>query len=208
MVAIMDGNQNINNSLVLSYEALSLISNFFLIWFVWFIWVRQARYKNILDENATTDADFAVMIYNLPHSLSKKELYSIVLRTGVDESNIVYTNKWFAFEHILQLKKKQAYWLQKRKYLEVYRMKKQQLRVENAQSMYPKRTMLHWPPFKKFPTEEIIKENWSKIESELLKEDIQEVKYWGTSIVVLKTEKDAETVIKFYSVNRTYRYCK
>ena len=60
----------------------------------------------------------------------------------------------------------------------------------------------------KYPTEETINENWSKIETELLKEDIQEVKYCGTSIVVLKTEKDAETVIKFYKVNKKRRYCK
>ena len=74
--------------------------------------------------------------------------------------------------------------------------------------MLPKRRMLGWPPFKKFPSEDIIKENCTKIESELLKEDIQEVKYWGTSIVVLRTEKDVEKVINFYLVNKKIRYFK
>ena len=68
--------------------------------------------------------------------------------------------------------------------------------------------MLGWSPFKKFPSEDIINENCTKIESELLKEDIQEVKYWGTSIVVLRTEKDVEKVINFYLVNKKIRYFK
>ena len=62
VVAIMDTNLNINQSLVYAYEALALISNFFLILFISYMWVKQAKYKNNLDENASTDADYAVII--------------------------------------------------------------------------------------------------------------------------------------------------
>ena len=123
VVSIMDSNQNVNKPLVYIYEAISLISNFFLIGFISIMWIKQAKYKNYLDENATTDADFAVMIKNLPLDISKGELYDLILRAGVEESHIVYHNKWYAFEHILKLKKKQFYWLQKRKYLEFFKQK-------------------------------------------------------------------------------------
>lgn len=123
VVSIMDSSHNVNQPLIYIYEAISLISNFSLIVFISFMWIKQAKYKNYLDENATTDADYAVMFKNLPLDISKNELYELITRTGVEESNIVYHNKWYAFEHILKLKKQQFFWLQKRKYLEFFRQK-------------------------------------------------------------------------------------
>ena len=88
-------------------------------------WIFQDRYVNTLDENTKTDADFAVMIINLPTSLLNNELRNSIEKTGVSESQIIYINKCYRFDHILKLKQQQLYWLQKYKYLEVYRSKSQ-----------------------------------------------------------------------------------
>lgn len=84
-------------------------------------WVFQDRYVKLLDEETQTDADFAVMFINLPHTLLNNELRKAIENTGIKESDIIYINKWYRFDHILKLKKQQLYWLQKQKYLEVYR---------------------------------------------------------------------------------------
>ena len=50
--------------------------------------------------------------------------------------------------------------------------------------------------------------NIQQIEEELLRDDISEVKYWGFTFVVFKTQGDAEKLVKYYQINRQLRYCK
>ncbi len=50
--------------------------------------------------------------------------------------------------------------------------------------------------------------NIQEIEGELLSDEISEVKYWGFTFVVFKTQGDAEKLIKYYKINRQLRYCK
>lgn len=49
--------------------------------------------------------------------------------------------------------------------------------IEDYNEAYPKRTLLDWPPCEKFPTDEEIESKLNSIQTELLSEDLQEVKY-------------------------------
>lgn len=135
-----------SQSIVVIYEILSMITNFFTIGYIWFMWIREARYKNMLDEKNITDADYAVMLYNLPIDISKPKLFEIIQRSGVEESNVIYTNKWFDFEKILKLKKRQYFWLHKKKLLEVFRNKKKRMGFSDYKTLYPNNILTKWPP--------------------------------------------------------------
>lgn len=147
--AIENPNDKFNQSIVIIYEVLSMITNFFTIGYICFLWVNEARYKNLLDEKTITDADYAVMLYNLPINISKPKLFEIIKRSGVDESNVIYTNKWFDFEKILKLKKKQYHWLHKKKLLEVFRSKKKKMGFKDYKTLYPNNILTKWPPCSK-----------------------------------------------------------
>ena len=147
--AIDDPLGKFNQSVVIIYEILSMLTTFFIIGYIWYMWIQEERYKNLLDEKTITDADYTVMLYNLPIDISKPQLLEIIKRAGIEESNIVYTNKWFEFDKILKLKKKQYDWLYKKKHLEVYRNKKRKMGDADYKTKYPKASILTCPPFKK-----------------------------------------------------------
>jgi hypothetical protein len=93
------------------------------------------------------------------------------------------------FDKILKLKKQQLYWYEKRKYLEVFRLKLKENGEEDWENTYPPTSILSTTPCKKYPRDSVISENIEKIESELLDEKNQKVTYTGSSIVIFKTEK-------------------
>lgn len=188
-----------HKQLIIVYEVLAMLCNFALIILASFFWVQQIKYKNQLDENAKTDADFAVIFQNLPLDLNKDGLHKLINKAGVKDDSIVYTCKWYEFSHILNLKKKQFYWLHKLKYLEAFRRRHaHKLNTEELSNLYPKRSLLNWPPYKQFPTEDMIRQELKEVENELVWEENKEVNFCGTTIVVLRREKDAEDVISHY----------
>lgn len=118
---IINDQTGVNNTLITVYEVIELVSIIIIMIMIGIFWVFQDRYVKLLDEETQTDADFAVMFINLPHNLLNNDLRIAIQNTGIKESNIVYINKWYRFDHILKLKEQQLYWMQKQKYLEVYR---------------------------------------------------------------------------------------
>lgn len=68
--------------------------------------------------------------------------------------------------------------------------------------------LLSYNPWIKYPSDIKIENKLIEINRELLEEYNQNVEYWGVSIVVLKTEKDAQKLIEYYKVNKTKRYFK
>lgn len=68
--------------------------------------------------------------------------------------------------------------------------------------------LLSYTPWIKYPTDVKIETKLFEINRELLEDNNQNVKYWGVSIVVLKTEKDAQKLIEYYKVNKLKRYSK
>lgn len=75
---------------------------------------------------------------------------------------------------------------------------------EELNEKYPSRSLLVWPPCKKFPTEELINEKLSEIEEELMMSKNQRVKYCGTTIIVFKTENEVAQLIEHYKKDTGY----
>lgn len=195
---IMDDDGNIINELEFLYNLIFMLTNLALMISLWVFWVKQEKYNNYLDEQTKTDADFAVMFKGLAQDFTSKQLKTQLIDIGIKEENIIYVNKCFKIDHIMNLKKKQFKWLHKKMYLQVFRKKMAERGHEDLSELYPPRSILRWPPCAKYPSLEEINENLEQIQNELLDEHNQKVSYWGTSIVVFKTEKDAENVINHY----------
>ena len=175
---IVNKEGEVNETLVILYEVVAMLLNFLLIILTCIFWVKQMKYKNSLDTDAKTDADFAVMFQNLPLSTTKTQLHELVAAAGVDDNDIVYTNKCFEHQHILKLKQQQYYWLTMKKSLEAFRERhKDKMSQEQLAEFYPKRTMFTWPPWRKFPREVTIEEKLNEIHVELMSEENQQVKY-------------------------------
>ena len=205
---IMDGKGNTKKGLAIAYEVIFFLTNILLMVFTCLFWIKQEKYKNKLDEDNQTDADYAVMIKNLPVGLKNSELKAVLAQNGIDEEGIIYINKCFKIDHIMKLKKEQFEWVHKKKYLEVFRRMRQEEGDPDFGSAYPPRSILDFPSCKKFPTEDQIVEKLEGIQKELLDENNQKVEYCGTSIVVFENEVDAETVANHYNVNKFKRYIK
>lgn len=110
---IVNEDGEIDHTLVRLYEVIALLTNILLMVITWIFWVKQINYRNLLDYNTKTDADFAVMMYNLPYDLLNSELRDTLKRNvGVDDSQIIYTNKCYEYDYILYLKSQQMKWLQ------------------------------------------------------------------------------------------------
>lgn len=182
-----------------AFEVLAMLTNFLLIICTGIFWVVQMRYVHFLDEKSITDSDFAVMFFNLPLEITKADLHKLIVEAQVDPANIVYTNKCFDFKHVLKLKKKQFYWLKKIKYLEAYRKRFEGKVPENElNNVYPPRSILSWPPCKKFPREATIIQNLELLCSKLSQDKYKEVHYCGNTIVVLNNQRDPEKLISHY----------
>lgn len=188
-----------SKGVIFGYEVIVMLTNFLLILLTCVFWVKQVKYKHSLDEKSSTDADFAVMFQNLPLDTSKKDLHELVKKAGVDPECIVYSCKCYEFRHILNLKKQQFRWLLKKKYLEMFREKHhKEVTADKLSELYPSRSLFNWPPWKKFPKQEEIEAKLDSLQDQLMEENMREVKYCGTTIVVMKTEHDADTVISHY----------
>ena len=172
-----------------------------MILFTWGFWVKQNKYKNELDEESITDGDFAVMFQNLPIDISKSSLHQLIIDADVDPGNIVYTNKWYRINNIIKYQKQREFWMHKLKYLEMFRQRYAQDNTQQQlEELYPKRNLLSRPPFARFPTEKEIKDNLEEVEKELNKDNNQKVIYSGTTIIVMKNQRDADKLIKFYEI--------
>jgi hypothetical protein len=75
------------------YEVIAMITNFVIILSICVFWVKQARYQRDLDIESKTDADYAVMIRNLPIDIKYSQLRAGLLKAGIKDSDIIYTNK-------------------------------------------------------------------------------------------------------------------
>jgi hypothetical protein len=136
------------------------------------------RYVHFLDEQSITDSDFAVMFFNLPLDITRIDLHKLIKDAKVNPENIVYTNKCYDFKHVLKLKHKQFYWLKKIKYLEAYRKGFEgKISDKDLRDIYPPRSILNWPPFKKFPKEATVIENLESLHSKLSQDKYKEVQY-------------------------------
>lgn len=144
----------------------------------------QIRLKVKLDEKNKTDADFAVMMYNLPKALLNSELRkSIKENTDIEDSDIIYINKCYEYDKFLEIKQNQLKWLQYKMNLHVFRKKKED-NGEDVEDVYPKVAGLN--PCKRFPRDEEIDERLVEIEEDLLNPDNSLANYCGVSIIVCR----------------------
>ena len=90
----LNGNHITDYTLLKSYEYLTLFTNILQMVLIAIFWVRQDKLKVDLDLNNKTDADFAVIVSNLPNDILTSELRKkIIDNTGIKNDDIVYTNK-------------------------------------------------------------------------------------------------------------------
>jgi hypothetical protein len=207
-VDIIIEDEKASDTLIRIYEAIALLTNLMLMVITWIFWIRQKHYKENLDKTHKTDADFWVMMYNLPKDMICSTLKSTLIDVvGVNESDIIYINKWYEYDHILKIKQEQVKWMLIKKHLEVYRNKKQE-NGEPYEDAYPSRRLLSTNFWQKFPREETINEKLKHIKEELLQENNKMVSFWGVWFVVFRTEDAANKVIKFYNLNKKWRWLK
>lgn len=178
-----NGNE-IDQKLVVVYEVLSLLTNIMIIVMIWVFWILQIKLKVKLDEKNKTDADFAVMMYNLPKEITTSDLRKkIIQNIQIQDSDIIYVNKCYEYDKILKIKQNQLKWLQLKMYLYVYRKKKEESGKE-FENAYPKSAGFN--PCKKFPSEKVIDEHIDQIEKDLVNSKNTLANYWGFSIVVCR----------------------
>jgi hypothetical protein len=168
---VVEEEDKVDDDLRFVYEWIAFISTMFLIILTCFFWVKQTKYQRFLDEDNKTDADYAVMFTNLPKDMKRAELIDIVTRTGVSEDSIIYTNRCYNIEHIMKMKNQRLTWLQRKKYLELYRNKKKEEGYENYKEKYPPKKLISLRPCLSHPTDEEIKENLKRISDELLNDN-------------------------------------
>jgi hypothetical protein len=90
---IVGDNMDENLGFVYAYDAINMLTHFFLIFMVSFFWVRQVRYQRHLDETDKTDADFAVFIKNLEPNSKNRHILAALGRAGVNKEDVVYVNR-------------------------------------------------------------------------------------------------------------------
>lgn len=138
------------------------------------------------------------MIQNLPQTANNGEIKEAMYRAGVDKDNIIYVNRCYKFSHIWKLKKKEVFWIDKFKHLQAFREHMKELGVPDSHLLYPKRKILGYRPFLKFPREKRIHKELNKIQQKLKMRKYQIIEYCGIAFVVFKTEADVKKVIDFY----------
>lgn len=100
--------------------------------------MKQYKLTDKLDLQNLTDADFAVMVYNLPKGLLGSDLRQHIVRTAeIENDDIIYLNKCYKYDQILKLKRQQFKWLQLKTDLEIFRNKLDE-RGEISEDRYPK----------------------------------------------------------------------
>lgn len=176
-VDIIIEDEKASDALIRVYEAIALLTNIMLMVISCIFWIRQKYYKESLDKTHKTDADFGVMIYNLPNDLISSELKRTLTDVvGIDENEIIYINKCYEYDHILKIKQEQVKWMLYKKNLEVYRKKKKE-NGEPFEDAYPPRRLLSLDFCQKFPREEKIDKKLKQIKEELLQENNKRVTF-------------------------------
>lgn len=106
-------------------------------------WVKQQKLKSKLDLENLTDADFALIMYNLPEKTMSSTLRQHIVRTaGIKNSDIIYLNRCFQYDKILSLKRQQFKWLQLKTDLVAFRNKLKE-KGEPYKDRHPKRVGLN-----------------------------------------------------------------
>ncbi len=138
-----NGDHETSNTLLTIYIILTFLTNILIIVIVCIFWVKQQKLKNTLDLDNLTDADFALVLYNLPSDILNGQLRSHIVQTaGIENNDIIYLNRLYEYDKILKLKKEQFKWLQLKTDLEAFRAKLER-KGENSEGRYPKRVGLH-----------------------------------------------------------------
>jgi len=171
------GDKELGTDIIYVYEVSALLTNIVMIAMTIIFWFRQQAFVDGLDSEAKTDSDYGVMITNLPYTTLSSELRNILIeRVGLMDEDIVYINKCYEYDYILNLKKEQIKWLQLKKDLEVYREKKKE-NNEPYEDAYPPSLTFSFNPCKKYPREHEIIAKLEEVNNELLQENNKLVQY-------------------------------
>lgn len=154
--SILNDTGNERDTIVVIYEVIAMLANFSIIALVWILWIKQEKFKNQLDEAAKTDADYAIMIENLPQNVKNGQIREALYSCGITDYDIIYSNKWFVFDKILKLKRQQLDWYQKRKYLAIYREIQRKNDHSYWKTVYPPTSFFTTGSCKGYPTGKII----------------------------------------------------
>lgn len=90
-----------------------------------------------LDEVNITDSDFSLMMTNLPHSMTKREIKEFIVSRGIEESEIIYINMCYKFDNLNKLFKKEEKTIIYLKQLEHFRERIKREGVPNPETFYP-----------------------------------------------------------------------
>ena len=128
----------VSDTLLDIYLISNLCTNILIIILVSIFWIKQQKLKLKLDFENLTDADFALIMYNLPENTLSGTLRQHIVRTAeIKNDDIIYLNKCYQYDKVLKLKTQQFKWLQMKTDLDAFRNKLRE-KGESYEDRHPK----------------------------------------------------------------------